>query len=512
MTGRAKTVRELAAAVPGATLHGEGSARITHIAYDSRLVEPGALFAALRGADLDGHDFVAEAERRGAAALLVETPVETPLPQIVTADSRAALAAVAARFFDHPSHELGVTGITGTDGKTTTSYLVDHILRAAGHRTGMIGTVAIRIGDQEDAHASRQTTPESSDVQRYLREMADRGAAWAVVEATSHGLAMHRLDHVRFCIGAVTNITHEHLDFHGSLEAYRRAKAILLERVAECGGTVVLNVDDPGARAVLPFADGAEVLLYSAIEGSKRADLCVRNLESDAAGSRFLLNAGEVGSAALELPLIGDFNVANAVCAAGVALAAGVGLEHIAAALRTAPPVPGRMAPVRAGQPFSVIVDYAHTPGAMEKVLGLLRRLHPAGRLIVVFGSAGERDVAKRPIQGAVAARLADISVVTSEDPRFEDADAIIEQIVRGAIEAGAEPERTVFRRTDRREAIRLAFELARPGDCVLLAGKGHEGSIIWGREKVPWDEAGVAREVLAAMGFGASVGEMAER
>lgn len=502
MTVRVKTVRELAAAVPGSTLRGDGSARITDVAYDSRLVAPGFLFAALRGAELDGHRFVAEAERRGAAALLVEMPVESALPQIETADSRAALAAVAARFFDHPSRKLGVIGITGTDGKTTTSYLVDHLLRAAGQRTGMIGTVAIRIGDHEDVHASRQTTPESSDVQRYLRAMADGGASWAVVEATSHGLAMHRLDHVRFGIGAVTNITHEHLDFHGSLAAYRRAKAILLERVAEAGGTVVLNADDPGARAILSFASGARLLWYSGAEGGEGADLRARNLESDARGSRFVLDGGTMGNAAVDLPQIGDFNVANAVCAAGVGLAAGLPLEQIAAALGTAPPVPGRMAPVQAGQPFSVVVDYAHTPEAMEKVLSLLRTLHPAKRLIVVFGSAGERDVAKRPVQGAVAARLADVSVVTSEDPRFEDADAIIEQIVRGAVAAGAEPGRTVFRRTDRREAIHLALGLARPGDCVLLAGKGHEGSIIWGREKVPWDEAGVARELLAAAGY----------
>jgi UDP-N-acetylmuramoyl-L-alanyl-D-glutamate--2,6-diaminopimelate ligase len=496
---------ELAAAVPGAVLHGDGATRITGVAYDSRLVQPGDLFAALCGADRDGHHYLAEAAARGVAAFLVERPVTHPVPAIEAANSRAALAAIAARFFGHPSRELGVIGITGTDGKTTTSYLADHILRAVGRATGLIGTVAIRIGEQEDAHSSRQTTPESSDVQGYLRRMADAGADWAIVEATSHGLAMHRLDHVRFAIGAVTNITHEHLDFHGSVEAYRRAKAVLLERVGEAGGTVVVNVDDPGARAVLPWARGARVVRYSTADDGREADLRATRIVSDATGSRFLFDAGSRGRAPVTLPLIGGFNVANALCAAGIALAAGCEVGAIAAALGSAPSVPGRMARVDAGQPFAVVVDYAHTPDSLSKVLTLLRGLHPTGRLIVVFGSAGERDREKRPAQGAIAARLADISVVTSEDPRFEDAEAIIDQIAAGAIAAGAEPERTLWRRTDRRAAIELAFGLARPGDCVLLAGKGHEGSIIWGREKEPWDEAGVALELLLAAGYGAA-------
>ena len=222
-----------------------------------------------------------------------------------------------------------------------------------------------------------------------------------------------------------------------------------------------------------------------------------------AAGSRFELDAGNAGRAAVRLPLIGEFNVANALCAAGVALAAGVRLNEVARALESAPDVPGRMATVEMGQPFSVVVDYAHTPDALENVLRLLRRLHPSGRLIAVFGSAGERDVQKRPIQGRVAATFADVSIVTSEDPRYEDADAIIAEIAAGAIEAGAVTGKTLFCRTDRREAISLAIDLAQAGDCVLLAGKGHERSIIWGRDKVPWDEAAAAREALAEAGFG---------
>ena len=495
MNLRTSTLQTLAEALRGARIVGSATSVITGVVNDSRRVQPGDLFAALRGADFDGHQFVHDAEERGAAALLVESPVPTALPQIQADDSRAALAAIAGEFYAHPSTEIGVIGVTGTDGKTTTSYLIDHVLRSAGARTGMIGTVAIRIGDHEDLHPSRQTTPESCDVQRYLRQMVDASLAWATLEATSHGLAMHRLDHVHFDIGAITNITREHLDYHGTIENYRRAKAALLERVAMNSGVVVVNADDAGSRAIEHFAAGATIVRYSAAGAD--ADLRAVEVQAGASGSAFVLEASDCGRVACQLPLIGEFNVANALCAAGVALAAGIKLNAIAAALAAAPAVPGRMARVDVGQPFSVVVDYAHTPESMEKVLTLLRRFHRSGRLITVFGSAGERDVEKRPLQGAIAARLADVSVITSEDPRFEDADAIIAQIAAGAEAAGAEVGKSLFLRTDRREAIQLALDLAGPGDCVLLAGKGHEGSIIWGREKQPWNEAAIARELL---------------
>jgi UDP-N-acetylmuramoyl-L-alanyl-D-glutamate--2,6-diaminopimelate ligase len=500
MTVRSISFAELAAAVPGADVRGQAAANVTGVCYDSRLVQPGDLFAALRGADFDGHRFVAEAETRGAAALLVEEPVETALPQIVVENSRASLAAASAAFFCHPSRDINVIGITGTDGKTTTSYILHHLLKALGSRPGMVGTVAIRIGDWEEVHSSRQTTPESNDVQAHLRRMVDAGADWAILEATSHGLAMHRLDHVRFQIGAVTNITHEHLEFHGSIAAYRRAKATLLERVAAEDGVVVLNADDPGALSIQPFAGDSRVIKYSVADPG--ATVRALDVRADANGSAFVLDAGASGRTAAQLPLIGEFNVSNALCAAAVALAAGYEIEPISQALATTPPVPGRMTRVDVGQPFGVIVDYAHTPDSLAKVLRLLRRLVPTGRLIAVFGSAGERDIEKRPMQGAVSARLADLTVVTSEDPRFEDADAIIRQIAEGAIQAGAKPGQNLFTRNDRRAAVQLAFALAQPGDCVLLAGKGHEGSIIWGNEKRPWDEAGVARELLSEAGY----------
>ena len=498
---RSSSIEELAASVPDGRLAGDAATAVTGIAYDSRLVVPGDLFAALPGADVDGHDYAADAVRRGAAALLVERALGLDVPQLIVRDGRAALAVVSAAFFGHPSRELGVIGVTGTDGKTTTSYLIDGILRAGGHVTGMVGTVAVRIGDEVVAHDTRQTTPESVDLQRFLRRMVGAGAGWATLEATSHGLAMHRLDEIAFRIAAVTNITHEHLDYHGTVEAYRRAKGILFERVAAAGGTAVINADDPGAEAMRAFAGSAHVVRYSA--QGRPAELRATDLVTDAGGSRFTLDAGAWGSAPVALPMIGAFNVANALCAAAVALSAGIDFPAIVRALEEPPVVPGRMATIDAGQPFSVVVDYAHTPEALAKVLALVRRLHPDGRLIAVFGSAGERDVEKRPLQGAVAARLADFSVFTSEDPRHEDPEAIIAQIALGAREAGGREGESFVRVTDRREAVRRALAVARAGDCVLLAGKGHEGSIIWGREKRPWDEARAAREVLAELGYG---------
>ena len=495
------SLAELSDAWPDARIVGDRSTPIAGISYDSRLVRPGDLFAALRGADDDGHAFAAAAVRNGAAAILAEREVGLSVPTLLVADSRAALAPIAARFFRHPSHELRVIGITGTDGKTTTSYLIDGMLRRAGLVTGMVGTVAVRVADHALEHESRQTTPESADLQRYLRRMVEEGVGWGVVEATSHGLDMHRLDAVRFEIGAVTNITHEHLEHHRTIPAYRRAKAILFERVAANRGIAVVNADDPGAMDIAPYAAGASRLIRYSCEG-RAADVGAVQIESDARGSRFGLVI-EGMRTPIAIPLIGGFNVANALCAAAVGLAAGLLTEAIADGLEHAPTVPGRMVRVDAGQPFDVVVDYAHTPESLAKVLILLRRLHPTGRLIAVFGSAGERDVEKRALQGRVAAQLADFSVFTTEDPRFEDPDAIIAQIAAGAAATGRKAGNDFACVTDRREAIRHALGTARPGDCVLLAGKGHEGSIIWGREKRPWNETEAARAVLADLGHG---------
>lgn len=496
---RSATVGALAADVPGACIVGDPGATVHGLTYDSRLVRPGDLFAALRGRDFDGHDYIERAIANGASAIIAEDATPRKVPVIVVSDARAALAPISATFFGHPSRELTLIGLTGTDGKTTTSYLVRDILTAAGRQVGLIGTIGIELGDGSTHTLPHQTTPESNLVQGYLREMAEKGTTTAVIEATSHGLAMHRLDGTAFTVAGVTNITREHLEFHKTIESYRLAKAILVERVASLGGVVVLNADDLGSRLMLNHADGATVWFYSA--ANPGVDIFADHVVVGNNGSAFdlVLNGARYH---VELPLLGDFNVANALCAIGVARAVGVPLPTILETLRTVSGVPGRMTRILRGQPFNVVVDYAHTPESLRKILSLLRELHPGRRLIVVSGSAGERDPTKRPLQGAVCADCADLTVVTSEDPRNEDPEAIINEIAAGAREQGAVDGDTLLRITDRREAIRAAFERARPGDCVLLAGKGHETSIIWGYEHRPWDERQVACEELAALGW----------
>ncbi len=482
------------AGAAGTSVTGLDDPVISDITYDSREVTPGALFAALRGGYVDGHAYIDEAIERGAAALLVDQPGDYRLPAIVVEDSRAALSPVSAEFFGHPSHELNVVGVTGTDGKTSTSTLAEAMLARAGYRTGLIGTVSIKIGDEVLDHETRQTTPESLGIQRLLRRMADRGVEWCVLEATSHGLAMHRLDDVRFKVAAVTNITHEHLDFHGSRAAYVAAKLRLFEMTERDGGKAVVNLDDEGARSALDIAHSDRVLTYSMENAS--ADLYVNDISLDISGFNANLHTPD-GQTAVRSRFLGGFNVANSLCATGVALVAGVGLDVIVDTLADPPIIQGRMASVDEGQPFAVVVDYAHTPASLEKVLTLLRSLNPAGRLIVVSGSAGERDREKRPLQGAVCARLADLTIVTSEDPRFEDPEAIIEAIAGGARAAGAIDGASLSCIVDRAEAVAFAIDQARPGDTILLAGKGHERSIIVNGAKLPWDEAEVARAAL---------------
>lgn len=487
-------ITELASSIPGgATPLGSPDIQVTGIQYDSRRVQRGDLFVALRGADFDGHHYIDQAIANGAAAVLVEQGVETDLPHIIVPDTRAALAPLAAHFYGYPSRELQVIGITGTDGKTTTSFLVDHILRRAGLTTGLIGTVGIRVSPNVSYALPHQTTPESNLVQGYLREMVEAGVGHAIVEATSHGLSMHRLDTTRFTIAGVTNMTHEHLEHHGTVERYWRAKAVLVERVAAVHGVVVINADDPGAMSAVPYAAGAQVMRTSS--SGQPADIMATDIDVRGDGTSFNITVdGNV--VAIDMPLVGGFNVDNALIATGISLAAGIELDVIAGALRTAKGVPGRMHPIDEGQPFAVVVDYAHTPESLRKILALLRSIQ-RGRVIVVSGSAGERDSSKRPLQGAVCAEGADISIFTNEDPRHEDPEQILEDMARGARQRGAIEGESFFRIVDRRDAIAHAFALANPGDMVLLAGKGHEQSIIIGHDHTPWDEATVARELL---------------
>lgn len=466
---------------------------VTGLAYDSRNVRAGTLFFAVPGVHVDGHDYAAVAVKDGAIGVVVEREMEgLDAPQLVVDRTRRALADAADAWYEQPSKELEVIGITGTDGKTTTSFLAVELLRAGGRRPGLIGTVAADIGDERLPNEDRNTTPESLELQELLARMVEAGNESVVMEATSHGLALERTRNCRFDVGVVTSVTSEHLEFHGSLEAYRRAKARLVEEAP----LAILNTDDD-AYAFFRERARDRVLTYGI---DAVADLRATELVADAAGSRFTLVApdwrGEVTT-----PMPGRFNVSNALAALAVAHAEGVAWPVAVDALARTMGVPGRMERVDAGQPFAVVVDYAHTADSLGKVLRMLRPV-TRGRLIAVFGSAGERDPTKRPAMGRVSAELADVTVVTDEDPRLEDPRAINEAIADGARSAGGVDGESLLVIDDRREAIARAMAMAREGDVVLLAGKGHETSIFYGADKLPWDDREVARDALAAAGW----------
>ncbi len=466
---------------------------VTGLAYDSRNVRAGTLFFAVPGVHVDGHDYAAVAVKDGAIGVVSEREMEgLDAPQLVVDRTRRALADAADAWYEQPSKELEVIGITGTDGKTTTSFLAVELLRAGGRRPGLIGTVAADIGDERLPNEDRNTTPESLELQELLARMVEAGNESVVMEATSHGLALERTRNCRFDVGVVTSVTSEHLEFHGSLEAYRRAKARLVEEAP----LAILNTDDD-AYAFFRERARDRVLTYGI---DAVADLRATELVADAAGSRFTLVApdwrGEVTT-----PMPGRFNVSNALAALAVAHAEGVAWPVAVDALARTMGVPGRMERVDAGQPFAVVVDYAHTADSLGKVLRMLRPV-TRGRLIAVFGSAGERDPTKRPAMGRVSAELADVTVVTDEDPRLEDPRAINEAIADGARSAGGVDGESLLVIDDRREAIARAMAMAREGDVVLLAGKGHETSIFYGADKLPWDDREVARDALAAAGW----------
>jgi UDP-N-acetylmuramoyl-L-alanyl-D-glutamate--2,6-diaminopimelate ligase len=464
------------------------------LAYDSRRVTAGTLFFAVPGDHVDGHDFVWAAIEAGAVGVVVEREIpELEVPQLVVDRSRRALADAADAWYGRPSEHMTVIGVTGTDGKSTVTSLAAEMLQWCGWRPGEIGTVWETVGDVRMPNLDRTTTPEALELQEALARMVAAGNDSVVMEATSHGLALERTRNCRFDVGLVTTVTSEHLELHGTVEAYRAAKARLVEEAP----IAILNADD---ASFAYFRDRARdrVITYGI---DHDADLRAGHLEADAGGTRFHLESPRWhGSVAIPLP--GRFNVSNALAVLSIGEALGLDLDRAAQALNDTAGVPGRMERIDAGQPFAVIVDYAHTADSLRKMFDILRPL-TEGRLVVVFGSAGERDPTKRAPMGGVAAELADLVVVTDEDPRLEDPRAINEQIADGARAAGAIDGETLWVIDDRREAIGHAIGLARRGDVILLAGKGHEQSIIYGTEKRPWDDAGVAREALAATGWG---------
>jgi UDP-N-acetylmuramoyl-L-alanyl-D-glutamate--2,6-diaminopimelate ligase len=481
------------------------------ITNDSRRVARGAVFVAVPGEHVDGHDFVAAAASAGAAAAIVERPVpDADLPQVVVGRSRAALGSAAAWWYGDPSRDLDVIGITGTDGKTTTSFLAVAALDAAGIRSGLVGTVATRIGGIQEANEEHATTPEAPRLQAALRAMVLAGDAGAVVETTSHGLALDRVRGIAYDVAVLTNLTHEHLELHGTWEAYRDAKLSLFERLGDRAmnpskrlpKAAVVNADDPSAGRFVGVAQeaGARIVTYGT---DPSANVRAERVEEDAAGLRIAYVAPS-GEAALSLRLAGRFNVYNALAVVAIGEAMDLDPAAIRAGLESVPGVPGRMERIDAGQPFGVVVDYAHSPASLEKVLHFLAPVAAArnGGLIAVFGSAGERDTAKRPMMGRIAGERCRLVVVTDEDPRGEDRSSIIEEIAAGAEAVGRRRGHDLLLVADRRAAIDAAFERARPGDVVLLAGKGHERSIIGRDGPMPWDERAAAIDALAALGY----------
>jgi UDP-N-acetylmuramoyl-L-alanyl-D-glutamate--2,6-diaminopimelate ligase len=471
----------LAAVMPTAAA-GAGSLEVRRLAYDNRDVAPGTLFFCVPGFTRDGHEFAPDAVARGAVALVVERSLGLGVPEIAVESVRAAMAPAAAAFYGDPTATLETVGVTGTNGKTTTAFLTRALLEADGRQTGLLGTVKSVIGGRE--HEVERTTPEAIDLQRTFRAMLEGGDSACVMEVSSHALALHRADAIHFAAAIFTNLTQDHLDFHPTMEAYFAAKRGLFTDARP--RHVIVNVDDRYGARLAGELPGA---LTFALD--RPATYRAKDVHTGLTGSRFLVETPD-GRLPLSSPLRGRFNVYNVLGALAAARALGVPAETCAEAIAVAGQVPGRFQTVDAGQPFAVLVDYAHTPDSLENVLRAARAL-TEHRLHVVFGCGGDRDRGKRPLMGAIARRLADRVIVTSDNPRSEDPEAIIDEILAGS---GHEVEH----HPDRREAIARALADAEPGDVVVIAGKGHEqGQEFAGGRKLPFDDATVARELLRA-------------
>jgi UDP-N-acetylmuramoyl-L-alanyl-D-glutamate--2,6-diaminopimelate ligase len=476
---------------------------VTGLAYRADAVSAGDLFFCVPGMKADGHDFAPAAVARGAKALVCERPLGLGVAELVVADVRSAMPLLAASFCARPSGELELVGVTGTNGKTTTAFLVRAILEHSGRRTGLLGTVQSVVGGAVEE--VERTTPESIDLQRVFRRMVDSGDTACAMEVSSHALELHRADAIDFDCAVFTNLSQDHLDFHGSLETYFGAKRKLFEpSLSTAPGVAVVNVDDEwGRRLVQQLAESAREVVTFGVECS--ADFHAEDIDFGPAGSAFTCRT-DGAALDVQLPLPGLFNVYNALGAIAACSVLGVGPESAVEALREAPQVPGRFESIDEGQRFLVIVDYAHTPDSLANVLRAARELLDRdgkdGRLVCVFGAGGDRDRDKRPLMGEAARRLADQVIVTSDNPRSEDPDAIIAAIVAGAQAAGdVSPASALEVEPDRRAAIMRALRLAGRGDIVVIAGKGHEqGQEFANGHKVPFDDREVAREELRAL------------
>ena len=457
---------------------------ISDLAYDNRAVTPGSLFFCVPGFSRDGHDFAPDAVALGAVALVVERPLKLDIPQVEVASVRAAMAPIAAAFFGQPTRTLQVVGVTGTNGKTTSAYLVRALLEADGRQTGLLGTVTSVIGGE--VRPVQRTTPEAIDLQRSFRAMLDGGDVACAIEVSSHALELRRTDAISYAATIFTNLTQDHLDFHPTMDAYFAAKARLFTDAQPA--RAVINIDDDyGARLATLVSEPITV-------GLERPEATYRahGLHTGLDGSQFTVS-GPDGELELRSPLRGRFNVYNVLGAFAAARSLGVSLDVASAAIESAGQVPGRFETVDEGQPFAVLVDYAHTPDSLENVLSAARQL-TAGSLHVVFGCGGDRDRGKRPQMGRIATRLADHVIVTSDNPRSEQPEAIIDEILVGTGPGAAH-------NPDRREAIAQALAGAQEGDVVVIAGKGHEhGQEFAGGFKIPFDDVAVARELLAGL------------
>jgi UDP-N-acetylmuramoyl-L-alanyl-D-glutamate--2,6-diaminopimelate ligase len=471
--------RVIAALAPVDVL-GRAPVEIADLAYDARAAGHGSLFFCVPGSRADGHNFAPEAVANGAVALVVERPLEIGVPQLVVSSARQAMAVAADEFFGRPTEELELAGVTGTNGKTTTAFLLYSILAAAGRRPGLLGTIESRVGGER--RPAIRTTPEAIDLQRTFREMLDAGDRSAAVEATSHGSELGRLDHVRFAALVFTNLTQDHLDFHGTIERYFEAKRRLF---TEARPPAAVNVGDPHGRELADELRGQGELITFGLADD--AELRAEGLELGPRGARF-----RTGGIELETRLRGRFNVENILGAVAAARLLDISDEAIARGVRELRGVPGRFEAVDEGQPFAVLVDYAHTPDSLENVLRTARDL-AQNHVICVFGCGGDRDRGKRPLMGRIASELADLAIVTSDNPRSEEPEAIIAEILEGADGAEVEP--------DRREAIARAIAAADEGDVVVIAGKGHEQGQQFADRTIPFDDREVAREALRRLG-----------
>lgn len=493
-----KKLQELIALLPGAQIEGSLDGMITQITYDSRQVGPGSLFIALSGSKVDGHDYVATACRQGAVAVLVEKDVaEAPGATVIkVADTRAAMQAVTPWFFDYPSRTLRMIGVTGTNGKTTTTHIIRAILMRAGFKVGLIGTIHSLVGER--VLPVKNTTPDVVDLQNLLAEMVKEKVDYVVMEVSSHALALGRVSGTEYDVGVFTNITRDHLDFHITFDNYIDAKAELFRMVSapeavKKGKAAIVNIDDPAGDTMLKSC-GCRSITYG-VEG--KADLAATDINVRSRGASFVIK-GPFGSMPLNLKITGVFNVYNVLAACGAALAEGVDVNTIKAALEEFQSVPGRFELVDAGQPFTVIVDYAHTPDGLENILKTARQF-AEGRIIVIFGCGGDRDRTKRPIMGRLAMEYGDVVIATSDNPRTEDPAFILQEIEVGLKDAsrGEKPYEVII---DRREAIARAIHLAKANDVVVIAGKGHETYQILRDRTIDFDDREIAREIIREM------------